>query len=43
VLLISDGWDCGDVDLLYTEIARLQLRHRLIGSIHCLAPTSTNR
>jgi uncharacterized protein with von Willebrand factor type A (vWA) domain len=31
VLLISDGWDCGDVDLLHTEIARLQRScHRLI-------------
>jgi hypothetical protein len=31
VLLISDGWDRGDIDLLEREISRLQLScHRLI-------------
>ena len=31
VLLISDGWDRGDVDLLQVEMARLQRScHRLI-------------
>ena len=31
VLLISDGWDCGDAELLRIEIARLQRSsHRLI-------------
>jgi hypothetical protein len=31
VLLISDGWDCGDPDLLRREVARLQRScHRLI-------------
>ncbi|MDW8326264.1 MAG: VWA domain-containing protein [Anaerolineales bacterium] len=31
VLLISDGWDCGDTDLLRREMARLQRScHRLI-------------
>ena len=31
VMLISDGWDCGDADLLRAEIARLQRNcYRLI-------------